>query len=157
MFVAGFFAAGFTVLTRAMTADVSDEVRLEQGKERAGLLFALTTLTNKIAGAFSIFLTFQVLSRTGYDARAGAVNSAEAIRAMEIAYLAGPLIFVTIGGACFIGYRLTAERHAEIRRQLEARDASLSDDHVFYDEAAILESVTGEPGVPTALVEPRRV
>ena len=54
MFVAGFFAAGFTVLTRAMTADVSDEVRLEQGKERAGLLFALTTLTNKIAGAFSM-------------------------------------------------------------------------------------------------------
>lgn len=157
MFTAGFFAAGFTVLIRAMTADVSDEVRLEQGKERAGLLFALTTLTNKIAGAFSIFLTFQVLSRTGYEAKAGAVNSAEAIRAMEIAYLAGPILFVTIGGACFLGYKLTAERHAEVRRQLEARDAALSEDHVFYDEAAILQSVTGEPGVPTALVEPKRV
>jgi len=156
MFIAGFFAAGFTVLTRAMTADVSDEVRLEQGKERAGLLFALTTLTNKVAGAFSIFLTFQVLARTGYDAKAGAVNTPEAIRYMELAYLIGPIVFVTIGGACFVGYKLTAERHAVIRRELEARDAALADDQPFYDEAAILESVTTEPAIPTPLVEPKR-
>ena len=157
MFTAGFFAAGFTVLIRAMTADVSDEVRLEQGKERAGLLFALTTLTNKIAGAFSIFLTFQVLERTGYVATAGAVNTPEAILYMEIAYLSGPIVFVLIGGACFIGYKLTAEKHDEIRRQLEARDASLEDDQPVYDEAPILESVTGEPAVPTTLIEPRRI
>jgi len=156
MFIAGFFAAGFTVLTRAMTADVADEVRLEQGKERAGLLFALTTLTNKIAGAFSIFLTFQVLARTGYDARAGAVNTPEAIHNLELAYLIGPIFFVTVGGACFLGYRLSAERHAEIRRQLEARDAALADDTPFYDEAPIIESVTGEAAHPTPLVEPRR-
>lgn len=156
MFIAGFFAAGFTVLTRAMTADVSDEVRLEQGKERAGLLFALTTLTNKVAGAFSIFLTFQVLARTGYDAKAGAVNTPEAIRYMELAYLIGPIVFVTIGGACFMGYKLTAERHAAIRRELEARDAALADDQPFYDEAAIIESVTSEAAIPTPLVEPKR-
>src|SRR5690606_30818502 len=36
MFMAGFLAAGFTVLLRAMTADVADEIRLEQGKERSG-------------------------------------------------------------------------------------------------------------------------
>jgi len=139
-----------------MTADVADEVRLEQGKERAGLLFALTTLTNKIAGAFSIFLTFQVLARTGYDARAGAVNTPEAIHNLELAYLIGPIFFVTVGGACFLGYRLSAERHAEIRRQLEARDAALADDTPFYDEAPIIESVTGEAAHPTPLVEPRR-
>jgi Na+/melibiose symporter-like transporter len=156
MFIAGFFAAGFTVLTRAMTADISDEVRLEQGKERAGLLFALTTLTSKIAGAFSIFLTFQVLARTGYDARAGAVNTPDAIRNLELAYLIGPIFFVTVGGACFLGYKLTAEKHAIIRRELEARDAALADDQPFYDEAPIIESVTGEPAVPTTLVEPKR-
>ena len=37
-------------LTQAMVADISDEVRLETGKERAGLLYAMTTLTQKIPG-----------------------------------------------------------------------------------------------------------
>ena len=44
-----------------------------------------------------------------------------------------------LGGACFIGYKLTAARHGEIRAELERRDA-------LYDEAPVLESLTGEPG-----------
>ena len=137
MFIAGFFAAGFNVLTRAMTADVADEVRLEQGKERSGLLYAITVMTTKIAGAFSIGLTFFVLSKVGYDAKDGAQNTAGAIHNLELAYLIGPVVFVMLGGACMIGYKLGAERHGEIRRQLDERDA-------LYDEAPILESVTGE-------------
>jgi GPH family glycoside/pentoside/hexuronide:cation symporter len=140
MFMAGFLAAGFNVLTRAMTADISDEVRLEQGKERAGLLYAITTLTAKIASAFSIILTFNVLARVGYKPTEGAVNTPEAIHHLELAYLIGPIVFVMLGGACFIGYKLSAERHAEIRRQLEERDA-------LYDEAPIIESVSGQPAV----------
>ena len=37
----GFIAAGFTLLVRAMVADVGDEVRLEQGRERMSLLYSL--------------------------------------------------------------------------------------------------------------------
>jgi len=140
MFVAGFFAAGFTVLTRAMTADVADEVRLEQGKERAGLLYAITVMTTKIAGAFSIGLTFFVLDKVGYVATEGVANTPEAIHNLELAYLIGPVVFVMLGGACMIGYKLGAERHAEIRRQLDERDA-------LYDEAPIIESVTAEAAV----------
>ncbi|WP_374575808.1 MFS transporter [Phenylobacterium sp.] len=140
MFVLGFLAAGFTVLVRAMTADIGDEVRLEQGKERSGLLFAITTLTTKVAGAFSIFLTFNVLEAVGYVAKEGAVNTPQAIHGLELAYLIGPIAFVMAGGASFIGYRLDAKRHGEIRRQLEARDAA-------FDEAPIIQSVTGEPGI----------
>jgi glycoside/pentoside/hexuronide:cation symporter, GPH family len=123
MFAIGFLAAGFTVLTRAMTADIADEVRLVQGKERSGLIFALTTLTTKIATAGSIILTFGILDRIGYDAKIGPANSPEAIRGLEIMYISGPIFFVLVGGACLIGYRLSAERAAEVRRQLEARDA----------------------------------
>ena len=137
MFMAGFMAAGFNVLTRAMTADVADEVRLEQGKERSGLLFAMTVMTAKIAGAVSIGLTFFVLDKVGYLAKEGATNTPEAIHHLELAYLIGPVAFVMLGGACMIGYKLGAERHAEIRRDLDARDA-------LYDTAPILESVTGE-------------
>ncbi len=142
MFLAGFLAAGFGVMTRAITADVGDEVRLAGGKERIGLIYALTAVTGKVAGAFSIFLTFTVLAQVGYQAKEGAVNTPEAIHNLELAFLIGPIVFVMLGGACFIGYQLNAERHGEVRRQLEARDA-------LYDEAASLASVTGDPGHPT--------
>lgn len=128
MFLTGCCFAGFTVLTRAMTADVADEVRLKQGKERSGLLYALTTLTSKIASGGSIFLTFNVLAGVGYDPQIGDANSPEAVRALELAFLSGPILFVMLGAVCLIGYRLTAERAAEVRRHLEARDAATAPD-----------------------------
>lgn len=123
LFVMGFFNAAFAALIRAMTADVSDELRLAQGQERAGLLYAITTLTTKAAGAFSIFLTFSVLDAIGYDARAGSGNSPEAIWGLEVASILGPTIFVLLGALCCMGYGLTAKRHDEIRLALARHDA----------------------------------
>ena len=127
MFLTGFLAAGFNVLTRAMTADVADEIRLEQGKERSGLLYALTTLTTKIALAVSIVLTFSVLGRVGYDPKIGSGNTPEAVTGLMLTFISGPVVFVMLGGACLLGYKLTAERAAEVRRQLDERDAALYD------------------------------
>lgn len=149
MFTAGFLAAGFQVLTRAMTADVADEVRLEQGKERSGLLYAITTLTSKISGALAIFLTFTVLARVGYEATHGAVNTPEAIRGLELAFLIGPIVFVALGGLCFIGYKLGEDEHSRIRDALDERDA-------LYDQAPVIDTLAGEPSIPTPLVEPRQ-
>lgn len=139
LFFTGFMAAGFNVLTRAMTADVADEMRLRQGKERSGLLYAMTTLTTKIAAGGSIFLTFNVLSRVGYDPKLGQANTPEAIEALLASFLVGPIVFVMLGAACLIGYRLTAERAADVRRQLDVRDHA-----ILYDPAAALEGLTGE-------------
>lgn len=149
MFMAGFLAAGFQLLTRAMTADVADEIRLEQGKERSGLLYAITTLTSKISGALAIFLTFQVLERVGYNAATGATNDEVAVRGLEYAFLLGPIFFVTVGGLCFLGYGLGEQEHGRIRRELDERDA-------LYDEAPVIETLAGEPSIPTPLVEPRK-
>ena len=122
MLVAGAAFAGFLVSLRALTADIADEIRLETGREWSGLMFALTNATTKLATAAAIFLTFRILSEVGFDPRAGAVNSARALHGLEIAFLSGPIVFVMLGGLCFIGYRLDQARHAEIRRLLEARD-----------------------------------
>lgn len=123
MLAVGAQAAGFTVMIRAITADIADEVRLETGREWMGLMYALTTATTKLATAGSIFLTFRVLDVIGYQAKAGATNTPEAIHGLELAYIVGPIIFVMAAGACFLGYRLTSDRHEEIRRQLAERDA----------------------------------
>jgi len=141
LFMAGFFSASFTAITRAMTADVADEVRLEGGKEMSALLYAMTTMTNKITGAVAIGLTFFVLSQVGYVAGEHAVNTPEAVRHLEIVYLAGPIFFVTLGAACLIGYHLDDATHSDIRRQLDHRDA-------LYSEAAVLEGMNAEHADP---------
>lgn len=140
MFVVGGMAAGFVVMIRALTGDIADEIRLDSGREWMGLMYALTIGTTKIASGLSA-LTFVLLAAIGYQARAGAVNTPEAVQSLELIFILGPIVFVMLAGACFIGYRLTPERHAEIRRQLEERDARA-------DPAAALESLTGEPLTP---------
>jgi len=126
-FITGFVAAGFQALIRAMVADVADDIRLSQGKERAGLLFSLTTSTSKIALAGSIIITYPLLAQIGYSPKLGHGNSPEAIQGLTVAFLAGPIFFLALGAACFIGYRLTAERANETRRLLAERDAQLSE------------------------------
>ena len=140
MFIIGAMAAGFTVMIRALTGDIADEIRLDTGREWMGLMYALTIGTTKIASGLSA-LTFVLLAYIGYQAKAGAVNTPDAIRSLELVYIVGPIFFVMLAGACFFGYKLTPERHAEIRRQLEERDAEV-------DPAAALESLTGEALAP---------
>lgn len=137
MFAVGAMAAGFTVMIRAICADIADELRLDSGREWMGLMYAGITATSKLASAAAIFLTFNVLALVGYKVGVGVSNTPEAIRGLELAYIVGPIVFVMAAGACFIGYKLSAERHAEIRRQLELRDASVT------DPAAAAEALTG--------------
>lgn len=143
MFVEGAMAAGFVVVIRAITGDIADEIRLETSREYMGLMYAITTATTKIATAASVLITFPLLERIGYNAREGAQNTASAIQGLQFAYILGPIVFVMIAGGCFIGYRLTKERHAEIRQQLDERE-------VAPDPAASLDALTGEIGVTAA-------
>jgi glycoside/pentoside/hexuronide:cation symporter, GPH family len=121
----GSMASGFDLMIRAMLADVGDEVRLDQGKERLSLLYATNTLASKIAAALAIGVTFPLLAALGYNPAEGAVNTPAAIGHLQLAFLLGPIVFVMLGGACLIGWRLDAKRHGEIRTELEARDLAL--------------------------------
>jgi len=123
MFALGFLAAGFPLLDRAMVADVGDAVRLEQGKNRVGLLYAMITSSQKIASGLSIGLTYTILAWVGYQAKEGAANTPAAIEGLKLVYMIGPVFFVMLGGACFIGYKLDHQRHGEIRAALDERDA----------------------------------
>ena len=121
----GAMAAGFGLMIQAMLADVGDEVRLAQGKERISLLYAVNTLAAKIAAAFAIGLTFPLLARLGYNPAEGLVNTPAALGHLTLAFIVGPIAFVMLGGACVIGWRLDARRQAEIRTSLDARDTAI--------------------------------
>jgi glycoside/pentoside/hexuronide:cation symporter, GPH family len=94
----------------------------------------------------SVLLSFAVLSWIGYQAKDGAANTPQAIHGLELVYLIGPVAFVMLGGACYIGYSLDAKRHGDIRAQLEERDA-------LSATAPILEGLGGEPTIARQLPE----
>jgi Na+/melibiose symporter-like transporter len=146
MFWCGFMASGFDLMIRAMMADVGDEIRLDQGKERVSLLYAMLSLGAKIAAALAVVLSSFLLDRVGFNPLEGAVNSHNAIIGLEWVFLAGPIVFVMLGGACIVGWKLDAERHAEIRTALDARDA-------LFDEAPILETIPVRPAVAILAAE----
>jgi len=142
MFVVGAMAAGFTVMIRALAGDIADELRLDSGREWMGLVYAVTNATTKLAQAGAVLFTFNfALTAVGYQAKQGAVNTPDAIRGLELAYIVGPIVFVMLAGGCFIGYRLSADRHADIRRQLAERDA-------IAEGGNITETLAGNPEFP---------
>jgi GPH family glycoside/pentoside/hexuronide:cation symporter len=129
MFSVGFCGAAFIVLIRAMVADVADELRLQTGQERSGVLYALVTLTQKLGSSLAVTIIYPILDLVGFVAKPGYHNTPEAIRGLEMCYVFAPIILVVIGSACLIGYKLDAKRQTEIRparEELEARDYAAS-------------------------------
>lgn len=118
----GFMAAGFDLMLRAMLADVADEVRLEQGKERTSLIFGLTVLAGKLATALSIGIAYPLLQALGYAPNEAAANTPTAIQGLKWAFITGPIVFVMLGGAMVLRWRLTAAEHARVRASLEDLD-----------------------------------
>jgi glycoside/pentoside/hexuronide:cation symporter, GPH family len=121
----GFWGAGFDLMAGAMMADVGDHVRLDQGKERMGLLYAVISLATKLANAGAVLIAYPLLAVLGFVPTLGVRNSASAISGLELCFILGPIFFVALGGVCCIGWKLDARRHAQIRAELEARDAAL--------------------------------
>jgi Na+/melibiose symporter-like transporter len=141
MFAVGFVASAFPFLVRAMIADVSDEVRLESGKDRTAMLYALVTSTNKIGSTLSVGVAYLILPLFGFVAKEGAVNTPEAMWGLQACYLAPPVICVLIGGLAMWGYKLDETRHAAIRIALDAHSAVMG-------AKDALQSLTAEPPVP---------
>ena len=120
----GFMAAGFGLVINAMMADVGDEIRLHQGKERISLLYSVLTFAAKLTAGFGIGLSSLLLARFGYVPSEGGHNTAEAIAALKWIFITAPIFFVMLGGVCVWGWKLDAVRHAGIRAKLDARDAA---------------------------------
>ena len=139
MAAVGFCGSAFILLVRAMVADVADQLRLETGQERSGVLFALVTLTQKFGTSITISIVYPILGAVGFNPKDGAVNTPHAIWGLEMCYLFAPIVLVLIGGLMFFGYSLTREKQSEIRAQLDALAAK--------DILAAEESMVG-PGEP---------
>jgi Na+/melibiose symporter-like transporter len=141
MFSVGFVASAFAFLVRAMIADVSDEIRLESGKDRTAMLYAMVTSTNKVASTLSVGVAYWLLPLFGFVPALGIHNTTHAMWGLQACYLAPPVICVLIGGLAMWGYRLDEKRHAAIRTALGAQGAIEG-----MKDAA--QSLTAEPPAP---------
>ena len=127
MFAVGFCASAFLLLVRSMVADYADEMKLEQGQERAGMLYAMVILTQKVGSSITVSIVFPILAFVGYNAAEGATNTPQAITDLEMCYLFAPIVLVLVGAAMFFGYKLDDKRHAEIRAALDQREFELAE------------------------------
>lgn len=122
MFAVGFSASAFIPLMRSMVGDVTDELRLTTGKERAGVLYSLVILVQKVGTSVTAIIVLPILQAVGFDPKPHAVNTPEAIFGLQMCYLFAPVIFVLIGALVFFGYKLTPQRHSEIKDALDAQE-----------------------------------
>jgi glycoside/pentoside/hexuronide:cation symporter, GPH family len=150
MFFAGFVVSCFTFLIRAMVADISDEVRLDIGKDRSALLYGLITSTSKVGSALSVSITFGILAAFGFQAKEGVVNSGVALDALMGCYVVVPVLTMFVGAAALWGYKLEQKSHEGIRAQLSVRDAAFARESVA-GASGVVESLTGsEPPLGAA-------
>lgn len=124
MFIAGLpYAAGLFLL-RAMMADAGDEVRLETGVDRTGLMFSILSATTKI-GHVAALIPFLVLQQVGFQAVPGPDgNSEAALNALNLLFVLAPAVLLALAAVVLRGYPLGPDRHDQIRAALEARAAA---------------------------------
>jgi len=144
MFAVGFSASAFVPLMRSMVGDVTDELRLNTGKERAGVLYSLVILVQKIGTSVTAIIVLPILQAVGFNPKPHAVNTPEAIFGLQMCYLFAPVIFVLIGALVFFGYKLTPQRHSEIKDALDAQERA------SYAAAGDTFGAPGEPPLKPA-------
>ncbi|WP_374653883.1 MFS transporter [Phenylobacterium sp.] len=112
------------LMLRAMVADVADKQRLETGVDRTGLLFSIFSLTGKAATAVAVGVALPLVGLLGF--KPGAINTPESLLALKLVFALGPAVAHLASAWLISGFSLDETRHADIRSQLEQRDAALA-------------------------------
>ena len=114
---AGIGLSAVVLFPWAMLPDVVEFDELASGVRREGLMYALFTFGQKIAGSVGVFANGIVASVFGYQ-QGSALQSSETLRA--IAVMAGPVaaaVFV-LAVVAALRFPITAQKHAEVRAKL---------------------------------------
>ena len=105
-------------LPPAIQADVVDYDELKNGRSRAGLQFALWSMSTKLALAVAVGLALPGLESAGFDPLAPTEAGRQAL---TVIYALVPVVIKIAAIAIVWRFPLTAEKHAVIRRKLSGR------------------------------------
>lgn len=108
-------------LPPAMQADVIDLDCLRTRQERAGLFFAMWSMSTKLALALAVGVAFPTLAALGFVA--GGENNRETIFWLAVIYAWVPSVLKLCAIAIIWDHPMSARRQRIIRRRLDARYA----------------------------------
>lgn len=117
--VTGMALGADLALPPAMQADVIDLDTLRTGEERAGLFFALWSMSTKLALALAVGLAFPALDALGFVA--GGENDRQTILWLAVIYAWVPTVLKACAIAMIWNHPMSARRHDIVRRRLDAR------------------------------------
>ena len=120
-FANGIPYAASLLLTRALMADIGDEVLLETGHDHKGTLMAILSATTKIGYAISA-LTITCLGLLRFNVRHPEQSPASALFWLQLFFVGLPVVFLILGAWVMKDYDLTPKRHGEILARLKAKE-----------------------------------
>lgn len=104
-------------LLRSMMADLTDADELQTGNKRAGMYFALLTTVNKLGGAVAVGVALTTADLV-FGFVPGIDNTQSAVDGLLAIYCFVPILGLALSYVPLLGYPLTRQRHAEIRKAL---------------------------------------
>jgi GPH family glycoside/pentoside/hexuronide:cation symporter len=119
--VAGIGFSAQWVFPWAMVPDVVDYDRLETGEFRGGMYYGVWGLVTKFSEALGIAASGWVLQLFGYVPNVE--QSTRTLLGIRLFFGPVPLIFFALALPLLIWYPITRASHAEMRRELEGREA----------------------------------
>ncbi len=123
--VTGFAAGGFAQsLPNSMKADVIDLDTAVSSENRAALFFSAWSFAQKATSSVGAAIAMFGLAMFGFDAAPGATNGPEELFGLRFLFSTFPSLFFLVGAVIVWNYPITESRHAEIRREIDARSAS---------------------------------
>lgn len=139
------------LMLRSMVADIADVQKLRSGEERCGLLFSVFNVTSHAGLALAVGLAFPLVSWLGFVP--GQANTPEAMDRLLLVFALGPALAHGMSALLVRRFDLDEHRHAEVRRQLDARAAMAS--APSYSLAPSLHPPGGLPGNAVGAVAQR--
>ena len=127
--LAGVGVSAAYTLPDSMFADVIEWDELRTRRRQEGIFYGIRTLIRKLTGALVIFLTLQLLGRSGYvSPPAGALQFTQSESALQtIRLLVSPFGAAILCGTILLAwlFPLSREKYARIQKLLEQRRARL--------------------------------
>lgn len=122
MVVAGTNVGAGVFLIRAMMADVVDEDEMATGAQRSGLLFGLLLTATKLGITVSP-ASYAALALFGFEASLGAANAPEAMRALDVIFVGGPVLFYLCVAIMLRNFPIDEARQRALRTAIDQRRA----------------------------------
>ena len=115
----------FLSASDSMMADIADEIDLNTGHRREGVLFSARAFTAKATGSLGLLVGGVLLDVIRFPENAR-VGSVESDTIWQLGLIAGPgtSVFLLLSLGFLLRYQLTRDRYREIRDALRKRDAT---------------------------------